>query len=103
MLSPEVEHWYRSLKTRDRATADRMFDLLAEFGPLLRMPHSKHLGGGLRELRFHCEGVDRRVAYFPDPDRLAIVLTTFRKQRPNERREVARAHSVMKYKRRDSR
>ncbi|MER7079646.1 type II toxin-antitoxin system RelE/ParE family toxin [Saccharopolyspora kobensis] len=55
-----------------------MFDLLAEFGPLLRMPHSRHLGGGLRELRFHCEGVDRRVTHFLDPDRLAVVLTTIR-------------------------
>ncbi|MER5393294.1 type II toxin-antitoxin system RelE/ParE family toxin [Saccharopolyspora sp. NPDC002686] len=100
VLSPEVERWYGSLKNRDRAVADRMFDLLAEFGPLLRMPHSKHLGGGLCELRFHCEGTDRRVTYFLEPERLAIVLTTFRKQRPNERREVARAHAVMKYKRR---
>ncbi|MEV0703489.1 type II toxin-antitoxin system RelE/ParE family toxin [Saccharopolyspora sp. NPDC050389] len=80
-VSPEVERRYCSLKNRDRAVADRMLDLLAEFGPLLAMPHSKHLGGGLRELRFHCEEVDRRVAYFFDPDRAAIVLTTFRTQR----------------------
>ncbi|WP_263399841.1 type II toxin-antitoxin system RelE/ParE family toxin [Saccharopolyspora pogona] len=77
-----------------------MFNLLAEFGPLLGMPHSRHLGGGLRELRFHCEGVDRRVTYFLDPDHLAIVLTTFRKQRSNERREVARARVAMRHKRR---
>ncbi|PKW19342.1 hypothetical protein A8926_7508 [Saccharopolyspora spinosa] len=91
MVSPDVERWYCSLKNRDRAVTDRMFNLLAEFGPLLGMPHSRHLSGGLRELRFHCEGVERRVTYFLDHDHLAIVLTTFRKQRSNERREVTRA------------
>ncbi|TDD51166.1 type II toxin-antitoxin system RelE/ParE family toxin [Saccharopolyspora elongata] len=100
VVSHEVERWYCSLKNRDRAIADRMFDLLSEFGPLLGMPHSKHLGGGLRELRFHCEGVERRVTYVLDPARLAITLTTFRKQRSNERREVARARTAMRHDRR---
>jgi hypothetical protein len=59
------------------------------------MPHSRVLGGGLRELRFSCEGVARRVTYYLDPDRKVITLTTFRKQRDSERREVERARKAM--------
>jgi hypothetical protein len=55
-ISPEVETWYASLKSKDKAMADRAFDRLAEHGPELRMPHARPLGGGLSELRFTCEG-----------------------------------------------
>jgi hypothetical protein len=51
-ISPEVETWYASLKSKDKAMADRAFDRLAEHGPALRMPHARPLGGGLCELRF---------------------------------------------------
>ena len=58
---------------------------------MLGMPLSKQLGVGLRELRFTCEGVARRITYVLDPERKVITLTTFRKRRQNERREVLRA------------
>jgi hypothetical protein len=45
-ISPEVETWYASLKSKDKAMADRAFDRLAEHGPELRMPHARPLGGG---------------------------------------------------------
>jgi hypothetical protein len=94
-ISREVERWYIRLNSRDRAFADRAFDLLAEHGPMLGMPHSKQLGGGLRELRFHCAGVARRVTYYLDPSKYVITLTTFRKQRANESREIVRARMAM--------
>lgn len=90
-LSKEVADWYLGLGTRDRAFADRALDRLAAVGPELAMPHSRMLGDGLRELRFTCEGMARRVTYYFDIDRKVITLTTFRKQRNNERREVDRA------------
>ena len=90
-ISPQVEYWYASLKSKDKAMADRAFDRLAELGPALRMPHARPLGGGLFELRFTCEGTARRVTYYIDTRRKVITLTTFRKQRQNERREVSRA------------
>jgi hypothetical protein len=31
-ISPEVETWYASLKSKDKAMADRAFDRLAEHG-----------------------------------------------------------------------
>ena len=54
------------------------------------------LGNGLFELRFTCEGTARRVTYFIDTRAKVITLTTFRKQRQNERREVARARQAMR-------
>jgi len=95
-ISPEVETWYATLNSKDKAMADRAFDRLAEHGPALRMPHARPLGGGLYELRFTCEGTARRVTYHTDPRRKVITLTTFRKQRQNERREVARARQAMR-------
>ena len=56
---------------------------------MLGMPLSKQVGGGLRELRFTCEGVARRITYVLEPERRAITLTTFRKQRQNERGEIS--------------
>ena len=76
--------------------ADRAFDRLAEHGPELRMPHARPPGRGLCELRFTCEGTARRVTYHIDTPRRVITLTTFRKQRQAERREVARARQAMR-------
>ena len=95
-ISPEVENWYATLKSKDKATADRAFDRLTESGPALRMPHARPLGGGLCELRFTCEGTARRVTYFIDTRAKVTTLTTFRMQRQNERREVARARPAMR-------
>lgn len=60
-LSEEVATWYLGLKPKDRAVARRAMDLLKIYGPHLGMPHSKPLGQGLRELRFTCENVARRI------------------------------------------
>jgi hypothetical protein len=95
-LSGEVESWYLALGIKDRAQADRVFDLLTVEGPMLGMPLSKQLGDGLRELRFSCEGVQRRVTFYLRPEHNAITLTTFRKQRQNERSEVERARKAMR-------
>jgi len=61
-ISQEVETSYAPLKSKDKAMADRAFDRLAEYGPELRMPHARPLGG-LCELRFTCEETARRVTY----------------------------------------
>ena len=94
-LSKEVTEWYVALADRDRAFADRAFDRLIELGPQLAMPHSRSLGDGLRELRFSCEGAARRITYYFEAERRAVMLTTFRKQRDVERQEVDRARRQM--------
>jgi|GEM_PF-1515213 len=90
-LSNEVVAWYAALSTRDRAFADRALDRLAALGADLRMPQSRGVGDGLYELRFSCEGVQRRIVYVFGSGREITALTTFRKQRDRERHEVERA------------
>lgn len=90
-LSDEVLSWYTGLTPAGMAATDRILERLATQGHMLRMPHSRSLGDGLYELRFTCESVSRRITYSFDADRSAVTLTTFRKQRQNERAEVLRA------------
>ena len=72
----------------------RLVELLMEFGPDLRLPHSRALGGGLFELRargregagraFFCFIVDRRV----------VILHAIRKQTrslPKKELEIAQS------------
>ena len=90
-FSEEVRGWYAGLSPAGKAATDRIIERLASQGNMLRMPHSRSLDGGLYELRFSCENVNQRITYVFDPDRKAVTLTTFHKQRQNERAEVLRA------------
>ncbi|CAM3164511.1 type II toxin-antitoxin system RelE/ParE family toxin [Actinomyces slackii] len=90
-LSDEVLAWYQGLSPEGKAAVGRVLSRLEESGHMLGMPLSRQLGGGLRELRFTCEGVARRITYVLDPERHAVTLTTFRKQRRNERAQILRA------------
>jgi hypothetical protein len=98
-FSDEVADWYGGLTVRGMAQADRVVDMLAQRGNLLRMPQSRALGDGLFELRFTCEDVARRITYTFEPDRKVFTLTTFRKQRQNEQREVDRARRALRERR----
>lgn len=100
-FSDEVRDWYVGLSPTGKASADRAIENLAVRGNLLRMPHSRALGEGLYELRFHCETVNRRITYVFAPERRAITLTTFRKQRNNERAEVLRARRAQRARKGD--
>lgn len=90
-FSDEVLAWYQGLSPEGKAAVGRVVSRLEESGHMLGMPLSRQLGGGLRELRFTCEGVARRITYVLDPERHAVTLTTFRKQRHNERAQILRA------------
>ena len=90
-FSEEVRAWYVGLSSVGKAATDRVLERLALQGNMLGMPRSRSLGGGLYELRFSCENVNRRITYVFDPDRRIVTLTTFHKQRRNERAEVLRA------------
>jgi phage-related protein len=70
-VKAEIESW------PDGILADfaRIMELLMEFGPNLRMPHSRAMGGGLFELKprgregigrvFYCFAIGQRVVLFP--------------------------------------
>ncbi|MGH9243855.1 MAG: type II toxin-antitoxin system RelE/ParE family toxin, partial [Acidimicrobiales bacterium] len=68
-----------------------VIDRLAGLGPAARMPLSRSLGEGLFELRFTLGPTARRITYRFTNDARIVLLTTFRKQRQNERAELARA------------
>ena len=67
-FSEEVRIWYEGLTPTGKASTDRVLERLALRG-----------------------NVNRRITYVFDPDRRVVTLTTFRKQRQNERTEVLRA------------
>jgi hypothetical protein len=102
-LSEEVDEWFDTLSIKGKAQAVRALDLLAERGAALGMPHSRKLDDLLWELRFRCDQVNQRVTYTVEPERHIITLTTFRKQRSNERKEVQRARNVLRRYRGDRR
>lgn len=99
-LSEEVDEWLQALPVKGKAQAIRALDLLAARGTSLRMPHSRRLDADLYELRFRCEQVNQRITYTVEPQRRIITITTFRKQRSNERKEVQRARNVLTRRRR---
>ena len=77
---------------RDRTVV--AIDRLAELGSTARMPFSRALGDGLFELRFTLGPTARRITYRFTTNNRIILLTTFRKQRNNERAEIARARRI---------
>lgn len=94
VLRAEVTDWLASLGDADQKRATRAIDRLASVGHTARMPHSRSLGDGLFELRFSLGPTARRITYRFTEDHRIVLLTTFRKQRNNERAEIERARQV---------
>ena len=90
-VEPEVRAWLTGLSDRDFGRVDFLVGLLAEQAETLGEPYTRHLGGKVRELRFHLLTQQTRVTYWLAPGRRVILLTVFRKTRSAETAEVARA------------
>lgn len=90
----EVVEWFDSLREAEWQRVSVIVDRLAELGSKARMPLSRSLGDGLFELRFALGSTARRITYRFTKDGRIILLTTFRKQRNNERTEVDRARTA---------
>src|SRR6266478_8156205 len=88
-IEPEVRSWLAGLSDRDFGRADFLVGLLAEHAENLGEPYTRHLGGKVRELRFHLLAQQTRVTYWLAPGRRVILLTVFRKTRSAEVAEVA--------------
>jgi hypothetical protein len=93
-LHDEVLEWMDALSTDEWDRTRVVIERLAEQGSMARMPFSRALGDGLFELRFTLGSTSRRITYRFTSDRRIILLTTFRKQRNNERNEIIRAREV---------
>jgi hypothetical protein len=89
-VEPEVRSWLARLSDRDFGRVDFHVGLLAEHAEDLGEPYTRHLGGKVRELRFHLLRQQTRVTCWLAPDR-RVILTVFRKTRSAETAEVARA------------
>ena len=85
------------MRSLDDAEWDRtvvVIGRLAALGSTARMPLSRSLGDGLFELRFSLGPTARRVTYRFTKNGRIVLLTTFRKQRNNERSEANRARQT---------
>ena len=95
-IEAEVRSWLSALSDRDFGRVDFLVGLLAERAEDLGEPYTRHLGGKVRELRFHLLAQQTRVTYWLAPGRRVILLTVFRKTRGAEVAEVARALQAQK-------
>lgn len=93
-LHDEVVEWTDQLEATEWDRTVVVIDRIAALGSSARMPLSRSLGDGLFELRFTLGPTARRITYRFTKDGRLILLTTFRKQRNNERTEIARARKV---------
>ncbi|MGH3351094.1 MAG: type II toxin-antitoxin system RelE/ParE family toxin [Nocardioides sp.] len=93
-LHDEVAKWLDALRDEQWDRVVVIVDRLADLGSRARMPLSRSLGAGLFELRFTLGPTARRITYRFTKDARIILLTTFHKQRDNERGEVARARAA---------
>jgi phage-related protein len=90
-IEPEVRSWLDCLTDRDFGRVDFLVGLLAEQAETLTEPYARHLGGKVRELRFHLLRQQTRVTYWLAPGHRVVLLTVFRKTRNAETAEVERA------------
>src|SRR5260370_9616905 len=90
-IEPEVRSWLASLADRDFGRVDFLVGLLAEHAQDLGEPYTRHLGGKVRELRFHLLRQQTRITHWLAPGRRVILLTVFRKTRGAEATEGTRA------------
>lgn len=95
-IEPEVRQWLDSLSDHDYGRAEFYADLLADNAETLSEPYSRHLGGKVRELRFHLQRQQVRITYWLAQGRRVILLTVFYKTRQSEVAEVNRALMVQK-------
>ncbi len=76
-VEPEVKTWLARLSDRDFGRVDFHVGLLAEHAENLGEPYTRHLGGKVRELRFHLLAQQTRITYWLAPGRRLILLTVF--------------------------
>jgi hypothetical protein len=93
-LHDEIVEWMASLEESEWDRTVVTIDRLAGLGSHARMPFSRALGNGLFEVRFTLGSTARRITYRFTKDNRIILLTTFRKQRNNERSEITRARKA---------
>ncbi|WP_121433525.1 type II toxin-antitoxin system RelE/ParE family toxin [Actinomadura pelletieri] len=95
-MEPEVRAWLSELSLGEYRHVMFYADLLADNAETLGEPYSRHLGEGVRELRFYLGRQATRITYWLAPGRRVVLLTVFRKTRSVETAEVDRAKRAKK-------
>lgn len=92
-VKAEIESWPAGIL----ADYARIMELLVEFGPSLRMPHSRAMGGGLFELRPRGrEGIGRTFYCFVVGKRVVILHTFVKKTQETPEQDLKLARKRMK-------
>jgi phage-related protein len=92
-VKDEIEGW------PDGILADyaRLVELLMEFGPNLRMPHSRAMGDGLFELRARGpEGIARALYCYVNGQRIVILHAFMKKTQETPEKELRLARKRLK-------
>jgi phage-related protein len=89
----EIENWPVGIL----ADYTRILELLMEFGPALRMPHSRTIGDGLFELRPRGrEGIGRALYCYATGQRVVLLHAFIKKTRTTPQRDLRIAYHRMK-------
>jgi len=92
-IKADIENWPVGIL----ADYARIVELLIEFGPDLRMPHSRALGGGLFELRPHGrEGIGRALYCYITGQRVVVLHAFIKKTQRTPQRDLRIAYQRMK-------
>jgi phage-related protein len=92
-VKEEIESWSVGIL----ADYARLVDLLIEFGPSLRMPHSRAMGGGIFELRPRGrEGIGRAFYCFVIGQKVIILHAFVKKTQETPEHELKIARKRMK-------
>ena len=92
-VKAEIEGWPVGIL----ANYARMVELLMEFGPNLRMPHSRAMGGGLFELRPRGrEGIGRAFYCYVTGQRVIVLHAFVKKTRTTQQYDLRIARKRMK-------
>jgi phage-related protein len=89
----EIESWPVDIL----ADYARLVELLVEFGPSLRLPHSRSMGQGLFELRPHGKsGIGRALYCFHIGKRISVVHAFVKKTQKTPDRDLKLARKRVK-------
>ena len=77
-----AQEYIESLSPKMQARLYKVMELLADYGPQVRMPYSEHLQDGIFQIRAQQEGNISRVLYFFAVGKTIILSNGFTKKTP---------------------
>jgi phage-related protein len=97
-LTAEVTTFIKNLDLKMRAKVYKTIELLKEFGPFLKEPHSKFITGikKLQELRIKQGSNIVRLFYFHHKNKTYIITSGYiKKENKTSKKELAKAEKIL--------